>query len=339
MIKRLLIPLDGSDSANVALDVGADIAAKYDATLKIIHVGLRQPTGHMDLYKAAERSFGEAEREGGWTSDHKNWPRHLQVLDHMGHMILKEGEGRAMSRGASAIETDIDWGSESERILHHAKHPPVDMIVMGSRGASPLEGYFLGSVSHKVFHLAPCTCVTVRAAEGQSGLSDLKQIVVPFDGSDHATRALELASDLAGKFGARLTIVHVLEHGWSREQWLRVVGEDSLDPETRRALDEAGTILPAVIATHMIPMAVLKELGEVLLRAAKKAALARGASEVDTQLLDGDPFYEILERVKDADADLIVMGMRGLGEITGMLVGSLSYKINHLAPCTCITVR
>ncbi len=339
MVDRMLVPLDGSDNANLALDVGADMATKLGATLKILHVGVRQPVAHMDLYKAAERSFGEAEKKGGWTSDHKDWPRHLQVLEHMGRMILDEGARRAKSRGVSVIETEIDWGDEGERILHHAKHPAVDMIVMGSRGASPLQGLFLGSVSHKVFHLAPCTCVTVHAAKGQSGLEGLKEIAVPFDGSSHALRALDLASGLAQTFDARLTLLHVLERGWSREQWLDVLGPDSLDPETRRRLDERGTILPLAFAADVIPDEVLRTLAQALLRDARTVAMEKGVQQVETKLLAGRAADSILNAVKEIDADLIVMGMRGLGEVAGMLVGSLSYKLNHLAPCTCVCVR
>jgi len=343
MIQKILTPLDGSNNANIALDVAADIAAKYGAHLKILHVGLRQPGPLKELYEAAEQSFEQAERSGRWTSDYPDWPRHLQVLDHMGRMILDGGQARAKDRGAASVETVIDWGGEGERILHHSKHPAVDMIVMGSRGASPVQGLFLGSISHKVFHLAPCTCVTVHAAEGQSGLGELKRILVPFDGSDHAMKAVELACDMAEKFDAGLKFVLVLEGGESPEHLLSAVDMDTLDAETRQALDEAkapGSLpMGAVLAVPMISKTVLKKVGEAVLAHAKKTAAHKGIAMAETELLDGDPVHCILETVEQDRADLIVMGMRGLGEVEGMLVGSVSYKVNHLAPCTCITVR
>ncbi len=343
MIQKLLAPLDGSNDANAALEVAADIAAKSGAHLKILHVGLRQPGPRTVLHEAAERSFEKAESSGGWISDHLNWPRNLQVLDHMGHMILDDGQARARDRGATSVEAVIDWGEEGERILHHSKHPAADMIVMGSRGASPLQGLFLGSVSHKVFHLATCTCVTVHAAKGQSGLGKLERIVVPFDGSNHAMKAVELACDMAEKFGAGLKFVHVLQHGWSPKHLLGAIDMDRLDAETRQALDEARTVgsLPKgpAFALLTIPETVLRKIGEAVLVRAKETAAHKGISEVETELLDGDPAHCILKAVEQDRADLIVIGMRGLGEVAGMLVGSVSYKVNHLAPCTCITVR
>ena len=343
MTQKILTALDGSNNARVALEVAADIAAKCGAQLKILHVGLRQPGSLTELYEAAERSFEQAESSGDWTSDHLHWERRDQVLDHMGHMILNDAQARAKDRGATSVESVIDWGEAGERILHHSKHPAVDMIVMGSRGASPLQGLFLGSVSHKVFHLAPCTCATVHAAEGQVGLGKLERIVVPFDGSAHAMKAVELASDMAEKFGAGLKFVHVMQHGQSPEHLLGVVDIDRLDAETRQALNEARTAgslaMGSALALPTIPETVLKKVGEGILARAKETAAQREITEVETELLDGDPAHCILEAVEQDRADLIVMGMRGLGEVAGMLVGSVSYKVNHLAPCTCITVR
>lgn len=343
MIEKILVPLDGSDNASAALEVAADIAEKTGAHLKLLHVGLRQPGPLTALYEAAERSFDQAETVGGWTSDHTNWPRRLQVLDHMGHMILNDGQALARDQGATAIETVIDWGEEGERILHHSKHPAVDMIVMGSRGASPLQGLFLGSVSHKVFHLAPCTCVTVHAAEGRSGLGKLERIVVPFDGSDHATMAVEVACHLAEKFAAGLKLIHVLQHGKSADQLLGAVDVKRLDIDTRRALDDArnaGSLgMGAVFALPPIPDNTMRKIAEEILVPARELAASHGVTDVETEILDGDPANCILEAAEADGADLIVLGMRGLGEVAGMLVGSVSYKVNHLAPCTCITVR
>ena len=308
-----------------------------------MHVGMRQPGGLTELYEAAERSFEQAEASGGWTSDHKNWSRPLQILDHMGRMILDDGEARAKDRGVMSVEAVIDWGEAGERILHHSKHPPVDMIVMGSRGASPMEGLFLGSVSHKVFHLAPCTCATVHATEGQSGLVSLERIMVAFDGSDHSMKAVELACTVAQKFDAGVKFVHVLQHGHSPERLLGAIDPDKLDTDTRQALDEARSggnlAMGSAFALPTIPEAVLKKVGEAVLTRATETAARNGVAKVETELLEGDPTNRILETAKQDRAQMIIMGMRGLGEVTGMLMGSVSYKVNHFAPCTCVTVR
>ena len=60
----------------------------------------------------------------------------------------------------------ITWGHPvlfgRKTIAGLAQDRKADAIVMGSRGLSDIKGLFLGSVSHKVSHLAECTCITVK---------------------------------------------------------------------------------------------------------------------------------------------------------------------------------
>lgn len=94
-----------------------------------------------------------------------------------------------------------------------------------------------------------------------------------------------------------------------------------------------------VFLSPTIPETVLRKIGEQILDRAKETAARKGIVEVQAELLDGDPTDCILKAVEQDRSDLIVMGMRGLGEVAGMLMGSVSYKVNHLARCTCITAR
>jgi len=59
---------------------------------------------------------------------------------------------------SKTILVPVDGSEHSKKALEFA----ADMIVMGSRGVSDLKGLVMGSVSHKVMQLAPCTCVSVR---------------------------------------------------------------------------------------------------------------------------------------------------------------------------------
>ena len=58
-----------------------------------------------------------------------------------------------------------------------------------------------------------------------------------------------------------------------------------------------------------------------------------------TRVEVGQPANRIVEVARELDADMIVLGSRGLGNIGSLLLGSTSQKVAHLAPCTVVTVR
>jgi nucleotide-binding universal stress UspA family protein len=79
-------------------------------------------------------------------------------------------------------------------------------------------------------------------------------------------------------------------------------------------------------------------LGERLVEDAESRAEEQGIA-ARTVVRAGDPASVILEAAKAEQADLIAMGRRGLGDLAGLLLGSVSHKVAHLAECACLTVK
>lgn len=176
MFNKILVPVDGSDHAGKAVRIAGDLAAKYDSELILLHVLLR---GHLDegLKHYAEiegigigtgRSLSRAVASipegrfpvsmlpgnGGETEE--------EILNAAAELILRTATESAKRRGAKKIRSMIEDGDAAQRILKKAEGETVDLIVMGTRGFSDLQGLFLGSVSHKVTQLAPCPVMSVR---------------------------------------------------------------------------------------------------------------------------------------------------------------------------------
>jgi nucleotide-binding universal stress UspA family protein len=142
----------------------------------------------------------------------------------------------------------------------------------------------------------------------------VKAIVVGTDGSDTATRALEEAGDLSRTSGATLHIVSAYEPA----SGARVGGED--DPER---------------AEWMVGPDV--QVDSVLDRAAGEMH-ARGV-ESETHARKGDPANALLEVAAEQDADLIVVGNKGMTGAKRFLLGSVPDKVSHHAPCSVLIVR
>ena len=75
------------------------------------------------------------------------------------------------------------------------------------------------------------------------------------------------------------------------------------------------------------------------MRQARTRAAAKGVRSVQALLEPGDPASTILRLAKGLRADMIFLGSRGLGNLEGLLMGSVSHKVTHLAECTCVAVK
>ena len=173
----------------------------------------------------------------------------------------------------------------------------------------------------------------------------LKNILVPTDGSAHAKKAEELAIDMALKYGATLVILTVIEGGAMSEDARRLAQQKGIDISAVLAGLDVTVASPesAPVVLHaeytLATARVQAELAEILITEAKEHAESRGVERERCLTEGGDPAGAILEVAEHENTDLIVMGSRGLGALKSLLVGSVSQKVSHLAPCSCITVK
>lgn len=172
MIKKILVPVDGSKLSVKAVELASDLASKYDAEVILLHVLLR---GHMSdgLRKALEIEVGKHEKTAvspmkmplaimAQVKSKKDTQLTLEELDYVGKYVLSSVAQICQSQGVSKVTKRVEEGNPAKVILKIAGDTKVDMIVLGTRGLSDLQEMLLGSVSQKVTHLAKCTCVTVR---------------------------------------------------------------------------------------------------------------------------------------------------------------------------------
>lgn len=136
-------------------------------------------------------------------------------------------------------------------------------------------------------------------------------ILLAVDGSDHALNAAHMASALAKAMNS---------------QTLRIiVAYDPIpvhlgDPYMQNAINDR-----------------ISEAQEIIQTAVH--ALGTIPADIHTEMLEGDPAEMIIEVAKTRDSDVIVMGSRGLGKLTGLVLGSTSQKVVSYAPCPVLIVR
>ena len=143
-----------------------------------------------------------------------------------------------------------------------------------------------------------------------------KAIVVGTDGSDTATEAVREAIDIARAVKARLEVVCAYEP----------VPSVRLNRERRDA--------PADLEWAINP----REDVDATLEAAADLARAAGV-EVEVYARQGDPADAVLDVAEEREADLIVVGNKGMTGAKRFLLGSVPNKISHHAPCSVLIIR
>lgn len=142
----------------------------------------------------------------------------------------------------------------------------------------------------------------------------MKRIMVAADGSPGADRAVDVAARLAKQLGAALWIVNV--------------NDGLADAEL-----ELGSRIEKVGVDDM-----LEARSRQILNHARDRAQKAGVASIHLILRTGDPAEAIIEAVASEHADAVVMGRRGRGRLSGILLGSVSQKVLSLAPCVVVAV-
>jgi nucleotide-binding universal stress UspA family protein len=149
----------------------------------------------------------------------------------------------------------------------------------------------------------------------------IKTILVATDFSEHAQRALECASDLAGQVGAKLYLLHVQTEG-----------------ALRTALKEG--LLSATSTDEEISEAVEQLIEERFSQSL--CGIDRSQNDVEHCSRRGEPGVLIPTYSEEIGADLVVLGRRGagfIGEVRAAVIGSVTASVIRRSPCPVMVVR
>jgi nucleotide-binding universal stress UspA family protein len=140
-----------------------------------------------------------------------------------------------------------------------------------------------------------------------------KAIVVGTDGSDRAGEAVDKALALAQMVNARLHVVHAVRPA--------VIGTEFVD--------QAGAV---------VSQQDMRERGDRI--CAEIVAKAEGEGVVaEAHSVDGDPADALVKVAEAVDADLVVLGNRGMSGVKRFLLGSVPNKVSHRCPCSVLIVN
>jgi nucleotide-binding universal stress UspA family protein len=141
MYRKILVPLDGSEPSNHALEHAIGIAEKFDSKVTLLAV---VPKVVIPVFP--DEGFGAAPVTAA-----KDMARYQEKMREIYENVLKEAESMVSTDHPDlGRETLLKEGRPSSTIVEMAEESDVDLIVMGSRGVGGITGWILGSTSKRV---------------------------------------------------------------------------------------------------------------------------------------------------------------------------------------------
>jgi len=189
MYEKILVPLDGSELAEVDLPYAEELAGRLGSEGTLLYVSEsaedryhRMPIYMQEMAKATKRN---AER------------------------YLEKPEGKAIK-----VESTVLVGHPADEIVAYADKEDIGLIVMATHGRSGIKRLALGSVAEKIVRTARQPVALIRAKGARPDVREkgmLKKALVPLDGSKESEASIPYIEELASKLKAEVVLFQVLE--------------------------------------------------------------------------------------------------------------------------------
>jgi nucleotide-binding universal stress UspA family protein len=230
--------------------------------------------------------------------------------------ILGSVVTRLRDAGFAADQRLLD-GRPAEAILEEITHGGFEVTVLGAGNRSRLGRLLMGSVSTKVLHASPISLMIVhRFSDPEHAV----RVLFATDGSRHADLALDQIFGFLDPSSCEIDVVSVAEH---------------LMPVISFPIPREGYATGA--PTPELEQEWMAAAERLASGAVTKLQAAGFKSSARARL--GAPTLQLLDEIDDVNADLVVVGSRGLGAMQRAVLGSVSDQIVRHAPATLVARR
>lgn len=281
--------VDDSEAARAAVSVASSLATLLAGQLVLLHVAEQRASVAVAVPPAAAR--GEPENGAS-----REAPEHL-----LERLILELG------LPPSVTDRRVEAGDPSSVLLHVAEAEAAELIVVGTRGRSPLAAALLGSVSSAAVSRARCPVLVVPP----QGRLESGPVVCAVDDSPAAEESVRVARRLSDRLGTDLLLAHAVASAPVPSASAVPGGQAELVRSERKRAEELLALL----------------------------AFEHGfGTDVERRVAFGSEADAIAQLADEEDAALIVIGARGRGALRTALGGSLSLEVVAASPVPVLVV-
>jgi nucleotide-binding universal stress UspA family protein len=290
MYKKMLVPLDGSELAEVVLPYARELAGRLDLELTLLHV--------CETHNSESQFMCQS------------------YIDHAAEILQGQSREVQVKTGAPSnvqvveAHTEVTTGHPAEEILGFAEGSKTDLILMATHGRSGVRRWILGSTADKVLRASKVPVWLVRANIPEEIVYDewpKRVLLVPLDGSKFAESVLPHVEALAKQRGmdeVNVTLLRVYEKPFVTADYPEPDWKEHVERMTDHFKNEAAQYLTGI-----------------------QERLTRAGLKVKMEVLPGRPAEEIINYAQNNHPNLVVMATHGSSGPSIWEYGNIADKI------------
>ena len=311
---KILIAYDGSSHADAAIDDLRRAGLPREAEAVVVSVAdVWSPPAPPSEYEAAPSPRDD------WTRLRAQWFSQQEArAREEAQNLARAASQRALSYFPSwEVQTEVRLGAPAWELIRKADDWRADLLMVGSQGRSALGRLLLGSVSQKVVTEARCS---VRVARASIRVPEAPvRVIIGVDGSVYSDAAVDEMVRRSWPEGGVVKVVSVVRLPFTPTEETRSLPDSYYSQLEKAETGKAQTAITGAVAR-------LKQSGIT-------------QPEIESEIILGDAREVILDEAARSEADLIVLGSRGLGGFKRFLLGSVAQGVAAYAPCSVEIVR
>jgi nucleotide-binding universal stress UspA family protein len=186
MFEKILVPLDGSELAEIALPYAQNLAVSLGSEIHLIHVSEPGHAQHERMHELYIEKMGESVKQGAEL-----------------HPTLREGQ-------SIKVKSAILKGDPAGQIVDYADQEDISVINMATHGRSGITRWVMGSVADKVIRATNLPVVIFRTERPLTGEAEGAKYLITLDGSKESEAILPYVEELGSKIGGEVVILAVV---------------------------------------------------------------------------------------------------------------------------------
>lgn len=299
MFDKILVPLDGSELAEVTLWYAEGLAGRMRSAITLLIVISPEDLTSRYMYDCYLKEISNRTK------------------------VNAEERGVGKKGGEIKVDYEILKGNAAEEIVDYANKAKINLIIMSTQGRSGVRRWALGNVANKVLRATrkPVLLIRAKGAKPDVYRESLAKVLVPVDGSSESESILRYVTYMATKLNLEVTLFHVL------------VLDSDVIPYSTEALRRSTEALRQLNQVRKNKEGYIKRLDTRLKRKSVNV------NSVFKEVLTGGAAEEIIKLAEEEDFSLVAMSTHGRSGVGRWIFGSNAEKVLEEGSTPVLLVR